>query len=85
MRDFAASLQDALDRPVVDATDLNGRFDVEYSHAPQPPTAASDSPFGPDAPMLFVALEEQLGLKLEPRRMTVPVLVMDMIERPAAN
>ena len=85
MRDFAASLQDTLDRPVVDATDLDGRFDIEYSHAPKPPSVTSDSVFGPDAPMLFAALEEQLGLKLESRLATVPVLVVDAVEHPEAN
>lgn len=84
MRDFAAALQEGLDRPVIDGTGLDGRFDVEYTHAPQPPTAA-ESPFGPPAPMLFVALNEQLGLKLEARRTSVPVLVIDGIERPTAN
>jgi len=85
MHDFAASLQEGLDRPVVDFTGLEGRFDVEYTHSPQPPAAGTDSPFGPPPPMLFVALEEQLGMKLESRRTQVPVLVIDMVERPTPN
>jgi uncharacterized protein (TIGR03435 family) len=86
MRDFAAALQEGLDRPVVDGTGLEGRFDVEYTHAPQPPTAgAPDSPFGPPPPMLFVALEEQLGMKLDSRRTQMPVLVIDTVERATAN
>jgi uncharacterized protein (TIGR03435 family) len=82
---LATSLQPTVDRPVVDQTGLDGRFDVEYSYAPQPPTPGVESPFGPEAPMLFVALEEQLGLKLESRRMNVPVLVIDSIDRPSEN
>jgi uncharacterized protein (TIGR03435 family) len=35
--------------------------------------------------MLFVALEEQLGMKLESRRTQVPVLVIDTVERATAN
>jgi uncharacterized protein (TIGR03435 family) len=35
--------------------------------------------------MLFVALEEQLGLKLEARRTSVSVLVIDAVDRPTAN
>ena len=86
MHDFAAALQDGLDRPVVDGTGLEGRFDLEYSHAPKPPTATTtDGPFGAAPPMLFVALEEQLGLALESRRAAVGVLVIDAIERPTAN
>ena len=86
MRDFAAALQDGLDRPVIDGTGLEGRFDLEYSHSPTPPTTTTaDGAFGAPPPMLFVALEEQLGLKLESRRAAVDVLVIDGIDRPTAN
>lgn len=82
---LAKALQQTLDRPVVDQTSLSGRFDVEYSYAPQPQTPGVESVFGPEAPQLLVALEEQLGLKLESRRMSVSVLVIDSIERPSEN
>jgi uncharacterized protein (TIGR03435 family) len=85
MAGFAAGLQEGLDRPVIDATGLEGRFDVEYTYSPQPRRDTDDSPFGAPPPTLFVALEEQLGLKLESRRTAVPVLVIDSIERPTAN
>jgi len=85
MEALATALQTTVDRPVVDQTGLSGRFDVEYSYSPQPNTPGVESVFGPDAPQLFVALEEQLGLKLESRRLTVPVLVIDSIERPSEN
>jgi uncharacterized protein (TIGR03435 family) len=82
---LANALQPLVDRPVVDQTGLDGRFDVEYFYAPQPPASGVDSAFGPDAPMLLVALEEQLGLKLESRRMSVPVLMIESIDRPTEN
>ena len=82
---FATSLQPMVDRPVIDQTGLQGLFDVEYSYAPQPPTPGVESAFGPDAPMVFIAHEEQLGLKLEGRRMPVPVLVIDSIDHPTEN
>jgi uncharacterized protein (TIGR03435 family) len=82
---LATGLQPIVERPVIDQTGLEGRFDVEYSYAPQPPTPGAESVFGPDAPAITVALEEQLGLKLESRRMNVPVLVIDSIERPSEN
>ena len=85
MEALATALQTTVDRPVVDQTGLSGRFDVEYSYSPQPNTPGVESVFGPDAPQLFVALEEQLGLKLESRRLTVPVLVIDSIDRPTDN
>jgi len=47
--------------------------------------AGGDSASEPDAPTLFVALEEQLGLRLESRRMNVPVLAIDSIDRPTEN
>lgn len=85
MPSLATGLQPIVERPVIDRTGLEGRFDVEYSYAPQPPTPGAESAFGPDAPAITVALEEQLGLKLESRRMNVPVLVIDSIERPSEN
>jgi hypothetical protein len=69
MKDFAATLQTNVDRPVVDRTGLEGRFDVEYSFAAAPATADA----GGNQPTLLVALEEQLGLKLEAKRTEVPV------------
>jgi len=40
---------------------------------------------GTAAPSLFTALQEQLGLKLEPVKAPVDVLVVDAVERPTAN
>ena len=82
---LATALQPLVERPVIDQTGLDGRFDVEYSYSPQPPTPGVESVFGPDAPAISVALEEQLGLKLESRRLTVPVLAIDAIDRPSEN
>ena len=84
MTEFATALQTNVDRPVVDRTGLEGLFDLEYSYAQQP---ASSTATGPDSnqPMLLVALEEQLGLKLESQRTAVPVLVIDAIEHLIEN
>jgi uncharacterized protein (TIGR03435 family) len=38
-----------------------------------------------DAPGLFTAVEEQLGLKLEPEKAAAPVLVIDHVEHPTPN
>ena len=93
MADFASRLQSGiLDRPVVDRTGLQGRYDFEIKWTPDdsqfnqvgarmpPPSDAADAP-----PGLFTALPEQLGLKLSPAKALVDVLVIDHIERPSEN
>jgi uncharacterized protein (TIGR03435 family) len=42
-------------------------------------------PAGPDAPNIFTAFQEQLGLKLEPQKAFVDVLVIDGVEKPSGN
>src|SRR6185503_3502390 len=81
IRDLAAKFQDIVRQPVVDRSELEGRFDVEYTFAPDAAVAAG----GSEAPPFLVAVEEQLGLKLEPRRIDVPILVVDAVERPTEN
>ena len=38
-----------------------------------------------DNPEFFTAVQEQLGLKLQPERTTLPVFIVDSIERPSEN
>ena len=59
-------------------------FDLEYAFAQQP---AANAAGGQDnnQPVFLVALEEQLGFKLESRRTGVPVVVIDSVERPAPD
>lgn len=68
-------------RPVVDKTGLTGKYDFTLEYVPAS-KAATDETGGPS---IFTALEEQLGLKLEPARVPMDVLVIDSIEQPAAN
>jgi uncharacterized protein (TIGR03435 family) len=76
----------AVGRPVVDETGLPGRFSVDLTFAPAPAAAPVNGPALPpadsDAPSIFQALQDQLGLKLESRRGTVPVLIIDRVEPP---
>ena len=85
MPDFATFLQGQVGRPVVDRTGLEGLFDVEYSFAPQPPSPSIELADGANVPPILVALEEQLGLKLQSGRALVEVLVIDSVERPTAD
>ena len=78
MTDLAATLSGWAGRRVVDDTRLKGAFDFDFSFTPE--TGADTS-----GPSLFTALQEQLGLKLEPRRIPANVLVVDAIERPTPD
>ncbi len=67
-------------RVVVDKTGLSDRYDVKLVWA------ADDAPAGDgSAPSLFTAIQEQLGLKLEPAKEPLPVLVIDRVDMPTAN
>ena len=89
MGDFTSMMQRAmLDRPVVDRTGLTGRYDFDLEWAPDEtqfggeiPAAPADTPLPP----LFVAIQEQLGLRLEATRGPVQGLIVDKAERPTAD
>jgi uncharacterized protein (TIGR03435 family) len=91
MKQFAAPLTQLLRRPVVDETGLTGDYDLDLTYAPDqsaptgPPGAPGPPPPAADAPSIFTALQEDLGLKLDSRRGPIEVLVVDRIERPSEN
>ena len=80
---LAAALGRYVDRPIFDRTELSGGFDLDVTFFPQVGGPSSETQA--DAPFIFNALQEQLGLKLEPSRTQVNVLVIDSIERPTEN
>jgi uncharacterized protein (TIGR03435 family) len=93
MAEFGAMMQaNVLDRPVVDQTGLGAaRWDFIVRWTPDvsqlPPGAAAPPP-APDAdapPDLFLAFQQQLGLKLETTKAPVDVVVVDKVEKPSAN
>lgn len=91
--DFAAVMQGAvMDRPVVDKTGLTGKWDFQLRWTPDESQFASmgvrvppqtDDPNAP--PGLFTALPQQLGLKMDPVRAPVEVVVIDKVEKPSEN
>jgi uncharacterized protein (TIGR03435 family) len=71
-----------LDRPVLDRTNLTGRYSFQLQWTPD----AGPCPDTPDgSPSIFTALQEQLGLKLESTKGPVDSLIIDHAERPDAN
>jgi uncharacterized protein (TIGR03435 family) len=73
---------------VTDETGIAGvfEFDLVWTPDPQgniPPEAVP--PVDPDRPTLFTALQEQIGLKLQPARGSVPALVIDSVGRPSPD
>jgi uncharacterized protein (TIGR03435 family) len=77
----------SFDRPVIDQTGLDGRFDfaVEWG-APAPGTPQSDLASASDPALTFVqAVRDQLGLKIDAAKLPMPNLVIDHIERPSEN
>ena len=71
-------------RPVVDRTNLAGGFDFDlrFPELETPPDGRNAADAGGG---IFVALQEQLGLKLEPIRGPLEFVVIDSVERPAEN
>jgi uncharacterized protein (TIGR03435 family) len=87
---LAGMLSTAAGGPVVDASGLSGNFDWDVSFTPQAFLQGSFDrerfPFiDPDGPSIFTAVQEQLGLKLEPRRTDIDVLVIDAVEQPTPD
>lgn len=74
---FAFLLSRMLDRNVIDRTGLTKNYDLTLDFARDIP--------GADAPSIFTALREQLGLRLEASRGAVEFLVIERAERPRDN
>jgi uncharacterized protein (TIGR03435 family) len=69
-----------LDRPLIDKSGLSGSFDIDFLWAP---LDASDN--RPEQVIKFTAVQEQLGLRLQPAVGPVEQLVIDSAERPTPD
>jgi uncharacterized protein (TIGR03435 family) len=78
---FALELLSYVDRPIVDQTCLKGRYDFQLKWLTDE-NHANDQDVPPG---IFTAIQEQLGLKLEPLKAPADVLVIDKVERPGGN
>ena len=95
MAEVAQVMQgNVLDRPVLDHTELTGRYDFQLRWTPDesqyggriPPQNADNATANADPPPpLFTAIQEQAGLKLEAVKAPAKVMVIESVEKPSAN
>jgi uncharacterized protein (TIGR03435 family) len=76
---FNRSQTTGIDRPVIDHTGLAGMFGFTLMFSPFNTAHVSDHP------SIFTALRDQLGLKLEPARGPVELVMIDSVEQPTPN
>ena len=69
---LVAMISGQMGRPVLDKSELAGTFDAEMQWTSE----------AGDGPSFVSAVQEQLGLRMEPARKTVDYLVIDHIEHP---
>jgi uncharacterized protein (TIGR03435 family) len=75
---LADQLSNSAGRPVLDKTGLAGMFAFQLRFNPSTTTES-------DLPSLPTALQDQLGLRLEPQNAPVETIVIDLAERPTPN
>jgi uncharacterized protein (TIGR03435 family) len=76
---LAGMLRGPAGRPVMDKTGIEGNYDFQLSYAREEETESR-------LPSIFTALQEQYGLKLEPAKVPLEILVIDRVEKiPAEN
>jgi uncharacterized protein (TIGR03435 family) len=81
---FVFRLAGFVGRPILDRTGLSGRYAVDLTFA-QDSTLRADVPSAAEAPSLFTAMQDQLGLKLQSMTVPTEVLVIESVARPTEN
>jgi uncharacterized protein (TIGR03435 family) len=78
--------QRVIESPVKNATGIAGRFDIDLSWDPRQTRAAAAADAVTDnGPSIFLALQQQLGLRLEPHKTAADAVVIDSAEMPQEN
>ncbi len=80
VKSLASQLGNVLGKPVRDTTGLTGLYDINLRFRPEETTADNA-----DAPSIFSALQEQLGLKLLPDKGPIEMLVVEGAQKPDPN
>jgi len=75
---LAVLLSRQLRQPVIDRTGLEGFFDVKLEWEPDDAPPATDPAVRPD---IYSAVQQQLGLRLEPKKTPIDCLVVDSAEK----
>ena len=83
METIASNFPRYVGRVVYDRTDLSGLWDLDLDFAPATPDPNNSTQS--DAPSIFAAVQEQLGLRLEPARAPVSVVVVEKLDRPTPD
>jgi len=84
MSNFARELARELGKPVTDGTGLTAKYDFKLhwiGEATAPPGESRPTAV-PDGPDLPAAIQQQLGLKLEPTKVPTEILVVEHVEKP---
>lgn len=84
MQEFADFMAGPLETPVQDQTGLEGKYDLVLDFTKYLPM--EERVMKPDMlSIVFAAMQGELGLKLQPEKVTVDVMVVDHLEKPSAN
>lgn len=87
MRQFADFISQPLGMPVVDHTELGGRYDFVLNFTAYLPAGEKvmTTGFDNNNGIILAAIQGELGLKLESRRLSVETYVIDHVEKPSPN
>jgi uncharacterized protein (TIGR03435 family) len=81
---MAALLSSVLSRPVLDQTGITGEFDFTLD-SPDINMGRMQPMEEQPGPSIFIAIQEQLGLKLEPSKGQIEILVIEHAVKPLDN
>jgi uncharacterized protein (TIGR03435 family) len=85
MDGLAFALTQNLGQPVMNETGLTGAFDLQLVWSQDSARGRPEGSDPTDAPTIFTALQEQIGLRLESRKAPIEVLIIDHVEKPSEN